>query len=71
MNKRNWLKLASRILAMYGVVMLTTLEDQHGARFAAILSAGMAALLYLIICYIADGIDKNARTDGTAHARKI
>lgn len=54
MNKKNWLKIASRLLALYGVMLLTALEDMSGAQFVVTLLAGVASSLYLILCAAAD-----------------
>lgn len=54
MSAKNHLKLASRILALYGVALLTVLENMSGAQFVVTLLAGVASSLYLILCAAAD-----------------
>lgn len=54
MNKKNWLKIASRLLALYGVMLLTALEDMSGAQFVVTLLEGVVSSLYLILCAAAD-----------------
>ena len=57
MNWKNHIRLTSRAVATY--LFLLPIAGSVGMS-RAILSAGMAALLYLIICCIADGRDKNS-----------